>query len=84
VISTFAELATRHPRSVVEVVLAEEVGRGRVRVEDGDYALVAESFQPEVVAALARLGPAEPDGSGSARRVHVGARPSGELARQFG
>jgi hypothetical protein len=80
---TLAQLAVWHSRSIVELVLAEEVQSGRVRVEAGEYVLVVERFQPEVVAALARLEPPEPDGSGSARRVHVGARPSGELARSF-
>jgi hypothetical protein len=80
---TLAELAVCHPRAVVELVLAEEVQRGRVRVEDGDYLLVVEQFPPDVLAALARLAPPELDGSGSARRVYVAARPGGELARAF-
>jgi hypothetical protein len=79
-----SELATLHPRAVVELVLAEEVERGRVRVEAGEYVLAAERFPADLVVALARLGPAEPDGSGAARRLYVGARPSGELARSFG
>lgn len=79
-----AELARCHPRAIVELVLAEEVELGRVRVEDGGYVLEPERFPPDLLAALARLGPADPDGSRSARWVHVGARPSGELARSFG
>jgi hypothetical protein len=78
-----AELAVHYPRSVVELVLAEEVRLGRVHVEAGGYRLAVEEFAPDLLAALARLGPPDPDGSGSARRVHVGARPSGQLARSF-
>lgn len=72
------------PRPVVADVLAEELRLGRVvSVGDGRYRLVPERFDPDVLAALRLVAPLDTDHSRTARRVRLGARPSGELARAF-
>jgi hypothetical protein len=81
---TLPDLAPTQPRSVVGDVLAEELRLGRVvRVGDGRYRIAEERFDPAVLAALRLLAPPDPDHTRSARRIGLGARPSGELARSF-
>ena len=74
-----SDLALLHPRPVVRYVIATEVACGRVREEDGRYWLVPECLPADVLAALRRLAPIEPD----TVRSRLDARPSGELARSF-
>jgi hypothetical protein len=55
---TLDELAAAGPasRAVLEAVMREELAGGRVtRNAAGSYALVAEQFDPEVLAALRQL-----------------------------
>jgi len=64
-------------------VLGEEVRAGRVVHGDGLYVLVPERFDPDVLAALRRISPPDPDDSTAARPGRPATRSRGKLARQF-
>jgi hypothetical protein len=54
---------THGSRRFLVDVLDEEVRRGRVRREGNRYELVPEAFDEEVIRALAKLQPTDPDAS---------------------
>lgn len=84
--STLDEIAARTGASRFRLadVLAEEVEAGRVSVDGaGCYELVADRFDPDVLAALADLAPPDDDFSRVATTVRISAPATGELAKAF-
>src|SRR5262245_237551 len=67
---------TGRRRSVLEVVLRDEVARGRVALEDGRFAIVPGALPPDVAAALRGLAPPDVDvlANGGRRRRPRGGR----------
>jgi hypothetical protein len=70
----FADLAASYPRSIVRRVLNTEVACGRMVEEDEYYAIAPGAFDRETLAALAALGPVEPDLHDAPARDRVAAR----------
>jgi hypothetical protein len=72
----------RGSRLFLADVLADEVERGRVRLDgDGRYELVRERFDANVLDALVTLQPADDDGSSAATRFRLDRPSTGQLAR---
>ena len=80
---TLPDLAPGHPRGVVALVLGEEIRRGRVVHADGLYVLVPDAFDADVLVALRRLAPPDPDDARFARPGRPVPRVRGNLARSF-